>query len=233
MWLTLAVLALSSCSDDTQPINADGTIGVDPLVARALNDPLMVDPDLAYRNEANAAITIRHDHALPTFAATTEASQRAREVARLELLDGGSISNLPAVTIDEGVLPIGGLSTAGEIVEAVGGPGRCTDRLGEGLAWAARMPEVAQVMPHGMVQQAAGVDAEGCTVRVVRYLTPVAIEDALQYHFNRAVRARLSITRLDDPEAILQASRGDMNFIVHARPAAGGMKAIDLVYWED
>lgn len=231
-WLPLAALLLSSCGDDVLPVDANNAVGADPLLARALNDPLMVDPDLAYRNEANAAITIRHDHALPTFTGSTEAAQRAREVARLELLDSGSILDLPGETTGARKVALAGLSTSNEIIDAVGGPGQCSGQLEEGLAWAARMPDVARVMPHGMVQQAAGVDAGGCDVRVVRYLTPVAIEDALQYHFNQAARARLSATLFREPEAILQASRGDIHLTVHARPGPGGTSAIDLVYWQ-
>ena len=89
------VLAVFACADESA-VEPDAVVNnVDPYIARALNDPLMVDPDLAYRNEANAAITIGYDHALPSFKQTEETASAARETARLALLEEGPIPDLP------------------------------------------------------------------------------------------------------------------------------------------
>lgn len=228
----LPALMLAACGDETAPDPAGAATSSDPLLASALNDPLMVDPDLAYRNEANAAITIRHDHAMPLFGGSDEAAQRAREEARLQLLENGSVLDLPDPVDGEGVGSLAGETTASAMINAIGGPAACTQSLSEGFAWAARLPEAARVMPHGMVQQAGGGDANGCSVRVVRYLTPATIEDALEYHFNRAHRAQLRVERFSKPEQIVRASRGSTQFIVHARPAPNAMSAVDLIYWQ-
>ncbi len=228
----LPALALAACGDDPTPdVTAAATNG-DPLLARALNDPLMIDPDLAHRNEANAAITIRHDEALPAFAASEEAAQQAREAGRRQLLGDAPVLDLPDATIGEGSANLGDKRTASSIIDALGGPGACKGGLTEGFGWAARLSNVAQVMPHGMVQQAAGKDASGCSLRVVRYLTPATVSDALEYHFNQAHRARLRVERFSEPEQILQASRGGTQFFVHARPGSNGMSAVDLIYWQ-
>ncbi|WP_298465256.1 hypothetical protein [uncultured Erythrobacter sp.] len=228
----LPPLMLAACGDEAASDGTSSAVSSDPLLARALNDPLMVDPDLAYRNEANAAITIRHDHALPLFEGSDEAAQRAREEARLQLLEAGSVLDLPNAAIGEGVGSLAGETTAPGMINAIGGPAACTESLSEGFEWAARLPDAAQVMPHGMVQQAAGGSASGCSVRVVRYLTPATIEDALEYHYNRAHRAQLRVERFSKPEQIVRASRGSTQFIVHARPAPNNMSAVDLIYWQ-
>ncbi len=227
----LPVVALAACGEDAVPDAAAVATNGDPLLARALNDPLMVDPDLAHRNEANAAITILHGHALPAFEATEEAASRAREAGRLELLEDAAILDLPEPTIGEGIAELSDTRTATAMLEALAGPAACRDGLGEGYRWAARMPSFAGVMPHGMVQQAAGKDSAGCSLRVVRYLSPASIDDTLQYHFNRAFRARMRVERFAAPEQILQASLGGTQFFVHARPGPNGMNEIDLVYW--
>lgn len=228
----LPALTLIACGDEVVSDGASSAVSSDPLLARALNDPLMVDPDLAYRNEANAAITIRHDHALPLFEGSDEAAQRAREEARLQLLEAGSVLDLPDPAIGEGIGSLAGETTASGMINALGGPAACTQNLSEGFEWAAQLPEAAEVMPHGMVQQAAGGGANGCSVRLVRYLTPATIEDALEYHYNRAHRAQLRVERFSKPEQIVRASRGSIQFIVHARPAPNNMSAVDLVYWQ-
>ena len=48
----------------------------------------MVDPDLAWRTEANAVVGFREGHPLPPIEARDDAANRAREAARIELLEG-------------------------------------------------------------------------------------------------------------------------------------------------
>jgi hypothetical protein len=230
--IALTALVLAACGGDASERNEPLPAIPDPLVARTLNDPLMVDPDLAYRNEANAALAIRHDHALPPMVATTETAQAARDMARGELLDGGPIADLP--------LPVAGTAgaalalgmSANDIIAASGAPSGCKGKLEEGLVWAARMPDPARVMPHGMAMQAAGTDGTGCNLRIVRYVTAARIEEALAYHFNRASRAGMTARRFKEPEDMLDAARGAEHMKVYARPGPGGTSAIDIVYWK-
>lgn len=231
--IALSTIALSSCSDDSSVAGKDGiTVVPDPLVARTLNDPLMVDPDLAHRNEANALLTVRHDHALPPLISSSETAEQAREAARRELVDSGSIRDLPPSQGEYEGEPLALGMTASDIIKASGAPSACNGKLEEGLVWAARVPEVAKVMPHGMAMQAAGADGEGCQMRIVRYVTPAGVEDALQYHFNRADRAKMKAVRHREPEAILDAARGSEHLKVYARPSSNGTSAVDLVYWK-
>ena len=232
--IALSAIALASCSDDGSPAGADGiNVVPDPLVARTLNDPLMVDPDLAHRNEANAVVTVRYDHALPPLSSSSETAEMACEAARRELVvDGGSIRDLPPSQGDyDGEALALGMS-ASDIVTATGAPSACKGQLTDGLVWAARMPDVARVMPHGMTLQAAGADSANCKLRIVRYVTPAGVDDALQYHFNRADRARMKVARHRAPEAILDAARGSEHLKVYARPSSNGTSAVDLVYWK-
>ena len=228
----VAAILLGSCSDDVVPDRTSTASGGDPLLARALNDPLMVDPDLAYRNEANAAIMIRHDHALPPLRANEGADGRAREAARLALLEGGAIVDLPDPMSGEGPRALGGLGTANAILGALGADRACSTGLGEGFAWAARLPELASIMPHGMVSHAAGSDANGCSVRVIRYVTAAAPNDVLEYHYNRANRGGLRVARFGTPPDSVRGSRGGTQLIVQARPGPNGMSAVDLIYWQ-
>jgi hypothetical protein len=231
----IAALAmmLAACGSDAEPqAEPQAAIAQDPLLARALNDPLMVDPDLAWRNEANAVIAFRDGHPLPPFEAREDAANRARDAARVELLDDGQIPAMPMTSSGETGVMLAGLMTAGAMLEALGGPENCASQLEEGLGWAARMPATATIMPHGMVEQAAGVEKSGCSVRVVRYLTPVGVEDALEYHFTKADRARLRVSRFDLSETSLRGTRRDQEFVVHARSGRGGMTAVDIVHWK-
>lgn len=228
--ITLA-LAVAACGSEPVDEQRSDVTGTDPLLTNALGDPLMVDPDLAYRNQANSAIAINHDHALPPLEAREELAERAREAARRDLLRDGPIPDLPFPLSDDRGQILADLKFAGEIVTAVGGPSRCNGSLEEGLVWAANMSATAAIMPHGMVQQAAGTNANGCTLRVVRYLSPAGVEDALQYHYTRADRARLRPALYESPEMIVAAEGREEALIVHAREGVGGLTAVDLVFW--
>lgn len=227
------MLALAACGSQPERPARD-PLAADPLLAAALHDPLMIDPDLSWRSEANAAVTIPASNALPPFARSDEAALAAREAARLELLEGGSVPDLPTPAVFPGPSGLAEARTAPAMLDAAGAPARCAEGLAEGFAFAADLPPPARIMPHGMVQQAAGGGA-GCEARVIRYLTPAAAEDALQYHFTRAARARLSPKVFEEPERSLAAvdAEGGGNLVVAVRPGPGGMSAVDLVWWRE
>ncbi len=226
----LALASLAACTDVTQTQETPDILGKDPLLSRALNDPLMVDPDLSWRSEANAVIGYRDGHPLPPFDASDAAANRAREAARVQLLENGPIPTLPAAGGSEGV-SLATLSTADQMVEALGSRTDCIATMSESLRWADGLPPTSSIMPHGMAQQAAGVDQGTCVIRVVRYLTPVSEEDALEYHFAKADRARFRIERFATPEAQLRAERRDQIFTINTRKGPGGMTAVDVVHW--
>ena len=226
--LALALLAACSQEPDAAPIDV---LAQDPQLARAVHDPLMVDPDLSWRTEANAVVALREGHPLPPYEMREDATERAREAARLELLENGQIPALPAASQGAGGVSLAALGTASAMVRAVGAREDCIARMDASLAWSTRMPETSAIMPHGMVTQAAGVDEGTCVVRVVRYLTPASIDDVLEYHFTKLDRARFGLTLYAAPEAQIVAERRDQALRINLRAGPGGMTAVDVVHW--
>ncbi|MFN3990069.1 MAG: hypothetical protein ACK4IS_07405 [Erythrobacter sp.] len=203
----------------------------DPVVARALHDPLMSDPDLARRSEANALLAFSISAPLPIFTATAETAAQAREAARAALLEGGAIPQLTALSAGAGGKALGDFETPGAILAAAGAPPACR-QAASGFAWAARLSGPAKIAPLGAAELAAGSDAPSCRVRVVRYFTAAPLEDALGYHDALAQRAGFSVKRYDRPEAIISATgKQGENLRVHVRAHPTGMNAVDLVFW--
>jgi hypothetical protein len=228
--LLVGLAFVAGCSQS--PADAPDPVvnGTDPYLARALNEPLMIDPDLAWMNEANAAITIGHDHALPSFKGSDEAASRARETARLELLEDGPIPELPLG--GDGPASLAEAYGVDAVLDAVEAPRACRRDIRGSFAYAASMPDHARIMPHGMVRLAAAVERPGCSLRIVRYVIPASIEDALQYHYTLASRANMDPAVFAAPEAGLVATRRGRTLKVFARPTSGELTAIDLVIWE-
>jgi hypothetical protein len=202
-------------------------IAQDPVIARALTDPLLTDPDLASRNEANAAIGFPDSAALPLLTVWPRETQSARESMRLELLEGGPIPVLPPPGEPIG-RPLGPGSSGAQLIAAVGAPANCAKALKEDFARAAALPPPAAIPPRAMVVQAGGSDSAGCKVVIVRYLSPVSAEEVLQYHHVRALRAGLKPVRRGD--AIEAQGKGAERLAVHVRNAPGGLSGVTLVY---
>jgi len=228
----LLCLALAACSKSAPDAAGDAAaIAEDPVIARALHDPLMSDPDLASRNEANAAIGFIDSDALPVLPAGSAEAQAAREALRLELLGTGALPELPPASEGEGGKPLGPMASAADLLGAVGAPARCAAALKEDFMLAATLPPVAAIPPGAMVVQAGGADAQGCALRIIRYRSPAPIVDLLQYHYARARRAGLTAVRYASPEDIIAAQgRGSQRLTVHIRPATGGLNGVDLIY---
>lgn len=231
--ILLLSLGLAACAEGAGDQAADDAalIAQDPVIARALHDPLMSDPDLAARNEANAAIGWPDSNALPVLRATRESANAAREALRLELLENGSIPSLPPPPEGAQGKRLGPMASAGDLLGVVGAPAACGSRLKEDFALAASLPLVASLPPQGMVMQAGGADAKGCALRIIRYASHAAPEDVLQYHYARAVRAGLKAKRYAAPEdSIAATGKGGEALAVHVRPGAHGLTRVDLVY---
>ncbi|MEE4199498.1 hypothetical protein [Erythrobacter sp.] len=229
---SLIVLALGACADDSvAPGDGDNDpLSQDPILARALFDPLMTDPDLATRNEANAAITWRDAHPLPPMIHHEDAAARASEAAQIELLRAGPIPALPGALSGAGSA-LGELTSAAQMLGAVGASSDCAAQVTGELGWAARMPDVAAIMPHGMIHQAAGAEEGDCAVHIARYQTPVDALEALEYHLAVAIRAGFTIERYNAPELQFHGRGKREHIAVHAREGPGGLAEIDIIYW--
>ncbi|TAD76946.1 MAG: hypothetical protein EAY70_09240 [Sphingomonadales bacterium] len=220
---------LAACAEAADEAAQDpALIAQDPVIARALHDPLMSDPDLASRNEANAALGFPDSHALPVLAASTEDAQAAREAQRLELLEGGTIPELPLSQDGEGTTPLGPMTGPADLLAAVGAPASCAKSLREDFALAASLPPAAAIPQRGMVMQAGGADAAGCWLRIIRYHTAAPVPDVLQYHLARMLRAGMKGERKGD--AIIGTGKGAERVAAHVRAAPNGLTGVTLVY---
>jgi hypothetical protein len=233
VFIPLACLGLlAACApggDAAAP--GEALIATDPVISRALHDPLMSDPDLASRNEAAAAIGFVDSAALPVLAGSSESAAAAREAMRIELLESGTLPDLPAASKVPGGAVLGPMSGPGELLAAVGAPGICAKRLKQDFTLAAKLPPAALIPPRAMVVQAGGSDAKACGLWIVRYLTPAASADVLQYHYVRAGRAGLKPIRHAAPgESIAGVGKGAERIAVHVRKAANGLTGVTLVY---
>ncbi|WP_284124857.1 hypothetical protein [Parerythrobacter aestuarii] len=229
LMLTLSsLLVLAACSSEPEEVPV--VPERDPATTQALSDQIMVDPDLTQQNEANAALTGGTDHSLPPIVATREAI----EDAKLEAADlvGGSSQLKPlGKTSEQGdPLPEGALYSVTEMAKLTPGTSACADSASFTAMWAAKMPKAFPVYPRGNTIEAAGSDTDPCSLRAIRFLTPVSTEDVLAFYTASARKEGYSTSHLLRGEIEeLRGAKGKGSYAVYVRRRASGISDVGLV----
>ncbi|WP_421990649.1 hypothetical protein [Qipengyuania sp.] len=222
------VALLASCGDTAEDEAAGDAM--DPASEQALNDELMTDPDLAGRNEANAALSGTGNAAIPNIDKSPRAVEAARSRAA-ELVGGrGELVSAPTATaLGEGAAPSQAMVAAARAAVAPGGE-NCGDKVEYSSAWAAKLPAAFPVYPRGNTQEAAGTDEGECALRVVSFLTPVPLDEVLAFYYTRARGAGFSVEHVTSAgDNILSGTKGDAAYVVYGRRLPEGVTEIDLV----
>jgi len=204
----------------------------DGAVSSALGDQIMVDPDLAGQNRANSAVSASQgETALPPELRSPEAIARARAEA-LKLLGGsGKLKKAPEAVEVGGDSPAAAtLTAAARAAAAPGGNVNCAEKAEYTMQWAAKLPAAFPVYPQGAVQEAAGTDQGGCSLRVVNYVTPVALGDVIDFYFTRASAEGFTAKRVrEGGDDVLGGVKGQASYVVYARRLPSGGTEVDLI----
>lgn len=222
-------LTLAACGSEAEQT---AETPVDPAIAGALADQIMVDPDLIGQNAATALADFPSgEGGVPTLDMGPDAIARAREQA-LALVGGQSALRKAPVATDMGKdqFAKSAVGAAARAAAAPAGGGDCAAGAQYSAAWAARLPESFPVYPQGAVQEAAGTDAAGCALRVVNFQTGVPLADVMDFYFTRATTAGYSAERaMHEGDDVLGGTSGKSSFVVYARRLPSGATEVDLV----
>jgi len=102
------------------------------------------------------------------------------------------------------------------------------------MNWAAKMPDTLPVYPRGAVQEAAGVDGDGCSVKVVSFLSPVSPRDIVNFYFTQVRAGGYDAQyRLDGEDHVLGGKKAGAAYMFYARKLDSGpnkgMTEVDLL----
>ena len=224
-----ALVLLAACGEEKKEA-VPGTES-DPALTGALGDQIMVDPDLAQQNRGNAAVSGGGPAAgeIPAEKITPEAAEAAR--AEAAAISGGKLQPAPAPAAGDAATRSG--TTAEQVAPwafpgAAGG--NCAGKAEYTMSWAARMPTAFPVYPRAHVQEAAGTDKDGCKLRVVNFVSPVAVDDMLSFYATRARIAGFAVAnRKDGKDSVLSGTKGNSAYVVYVRKLDSGLTETDLV----
>lgn len=222
----LALALLAACGGE--PDQAEKPEQRDPAVTGALGDQIMVDPDLAGQNEVDAGLSGQNAAVvgIPPELRTPEAIAAAR--AEAEQLAGGTIDHAPAAAASGAAKLASQVATAAQI--AAKSAGDCAGKVEYAMSWAAALPEPLGVYPRGAVQEAAGIDRDGCRLRVVTFHTPVAAGDVIDFYYTRLRKAGYAAARTaEGTDDVLGGRKGAASYVIYARKLDSGLTEVDLV----
>lgn len=176
--LCAAALAVGACSSgsDNSLAEMDNELlanGVDPALTSALEDQILVDPDLVQQANPN---TVRPPE---TPAAAQYPAGSARSEAALAAMQSA------------GRAADSGRGAPGP-VSATAGPCGSTIPFDHGPGWASRLPAEFPLYPGGRLTEAAGSDAGDCRMRVVTFTTADPYGRVLEHYRRLASRAGYS-----------------------------------------
>ena len=224
--LTLTgALLLAGCGSDDKAPSGDET---DPALSGALGDQIMVDPALAGQDGAalsagGGRITLPPEDISPE--AIADARKKAAELAGGKLMAAPQPAKGGAASLAESA------ATAAQVAQTSKAASTdCASKVQYSNTWAARLPAALPVYPRGAVQEAAGIDGEGCSLRVVNFVTPVTPDDVISFYYTKAGQAGYGAEyKLDGNDHVLGGRKDGNAYVVYARKLGSGVTEVDLV----
>jgi hypothetical protein len=209
--------------------------GSDPVMNAALDDRILVDPNLAdSSNMTTVAEAVKPlNAAQPADNGYEGSTPSAADLADTKIMRAPAPKIVAASDCtgcgESRAVTLGGLAKDQGMAKSKGG---CNAKIQYGAAWATRMPAEFPVYPKGRVKEAAGTQGAPCNLRVVSFTTSAAMQDVVDYYYSRARRAGYTASyEIRAGEHMLGGTRAsdDGAYVVTFGRAPGGQTSVDLV----
>jgi hypothetical protein len=225
-------LALAGCGGGADRQLSDEELGnaVDPAVASALHDPIMVDPALGAKANSDAIRPPSQPYSGALPADTVATNNGKAELGQLLTTPDPvpARKNCPECAAARDAVTLGGLAARQKSPRVAG----CAEALRYSAAWAQRLPADLPLLPKARVAEAAGADTNGCTLRVVAFAAPQPLRTTLDWYYTRAIRAGFSAEhQLEGDTHILGGARkrDDGAYMLFMTARADGGTDVELV----
>lgn len=235
--LPLTLAACGSNDNEAELAELDDNLTSDPAMNDALEDSILVDPELTDQANSNA---VRGAKRPASGAVPPAAGKDGSAEAKAQL--NGKIMTAPKprkmTAQDECDNCSGGtgegvtLGAKAEQQSAQRGKGSCDQKLSYDMGWANKMPVDFPVYPKANLLEAAGVDGGLCDIRVVSFATMTPAKSVVDYYYTRAKKAGFSSEYLmRGKEHVLGGTRGsdDGAYVITLNNRKGGGTLVDIV----
>ena len=198
------LLALAACGsgDQNNLAEMDNSLignGADPALTSALEDQILVDPNLVQQTHPN---TVRPPETPVQAQYPADGGGGAAAGA-----GGGRVQQADAA--------------GGSAAQAA--PGACGVQISYGNEWASRLPAEFPSYPGARVTEAAGNDRGDCHMRVVTFTTADPYNRVLEHYRSLAARAGFSAEQqARGGDQVLGGTRGEAAYYLIVTPTQAG-----------
>lgn len=211
-------LALSACSGGKEKSQTGNDI--DPAVSNALEDQIMVDPNLVGQaNRFGRTGATGSQSSIPA-AGTGGPAASTGKLMKAPAPQPGAAS---------------GSITLGQRAQEQAGRGKavaCDKNFQFSAAWAARLPAAFPLYPDAQVTEAAGNNEEPCRMRLVSFASKAPMQTLIDFYYTQAVRNGFNAEhRLAEGEHILAGARekDDGAYYLTFNARKGGGTDVDMI----
>ncbi|PCD01675.1 hypothetical protein COC42_16285 [Sphingomonas spermidinifaciens] len=230
----LICVSLAACSDggsgnesdlaalDAELTQGQSASGADPQVMATLNDPIMVDPQLGAKSNADAIRPAPQPYAAPVPHPGVAAGSAAPDE---KLLAAPAPKPLTDASIRQSIT-LASLAGSRRTKAAA-----CNGRLAYSANWANRLPAELPLHPDARVTEAGGVEGNGCSMRVASFFVAKPAALLVDWYYTRAVRAGFSAEhQADGATHVLGGGRREgLTYLVVLTDRGDGGTDIDLI----
>jgi hypothetical protein len=226
-------LALSACGGpSTDAVADDSTPGnvTDPQLASALQDQIMVDPQLGRQANGDAIRPPAQPYSggVPSdaVAANTDKVDNGTLIKAPDATRGGKDCKECAAARE--AVTLGGLAARQSNARTAG----CAGSLQYSASWAQRLPRDLPLYPQARVTEAAGSANGACQLRAVSFSTAQPMQTMLDWYFTRAKQAGYSSGHeIEGNQHILGGTRArdDGAYVLYLTARPDGGTDIDLI----
>ena len=234
-------LALAGCGSnnaenldalDNELVDADNA--VDPALAAALEDQIMVDPALAQQANGDAIRPPAQPYAAPVPSETiggnaaTPTAATDNEQLMSTPAPAGDGKDCPACDRARDAVTLGALAARQSDPRTKG----CVANIRYSTHWAERLPTDLPLHPQARVTEAAGTQSSNCALRVVAFSTAMPVQKVMDWYYTRASRAGYAADhQADGGDHVLGGTRKRDGgaFVLFLSPRGDGGTDADLV----
>ncbi|MDP5277704.1 hypothetical protein Q9Q95_02105 [Sphingomonas sp. DG1-23] len=227
-------LALAGCGGPGNANNmmSDAELGnaADPAVTAALQDQIMVDPQLGRQANADAIRPPNQPYSggIPNDAVAANGSKVDTAGLLKAPAPVAAGKDCPQCKAAREAATLGGIAARQKNARIRG----CAGALQYSARWAQRLPADLPLYPQARVTEAAGAQGGNCALRVVSFSAAQPIDALLDWYYTKATRAGYSSEhQLDGAQHILGGTRNrdDGAYVLFLTARKDGGTDVDLV----
>jgi hypothetical protein len=201
-------LMLAGCGGSGSLPNVDEASGnaADPALASALQDQIMVDPQLGRQANGDAVRPPGQPYSggVPNDAVAANTDRVSTEGLLKAPAPTQASKDCSQCAAARESVTLGGLAARQKDKRS----SQCAASISYSAGWANRLPADLPLYPQARVIEAAGSEAGKCALRVVTFSSPATMQAMLDWYYTKAVRAGYTAEhQVDGDEHILGGTR--------------------------